>query len=290
MNLYRHVATAGILAALGVLIARWAVEADTPRSPSHLANLLAAAAGIPAHLSLVPWRMPAAREAKITGYIRIPQSDPPSPPPLVIAALPPEAPAPAPAHQAPPATAFDPAVDPMPVGAIENLRVPEPAPAAGPSVALPALHALPPELASFAAAAALYRKSDYAGGDALAAQISDPLQRAALEWVALKNSPSPDRDRLLAFQTAHEDWPLASWIEEVREGWLYNEHAPATFVEAMFAHEPPRTPAGVVALARGQIEQGQSAEATELVREFWRERDMDARRGIRGAEGIRRRC
>ena len=62
----------------------------------------------------------------------------------------------------------------------------------------------------------------------------------------------------------------------MREGWLYNKHAPAAYVEAMFADEAPRTPAGVVALARAKIEQGQSAEANELVRKLWRESDMDA--------------
>jgi len=77
----------------------------------------------------------------------------------------------------------------------------------------------------------------FAGAEALAAQISDPFQRAGLEWVALKSAP--DRDHLIAFEAAHKDWPAADWMRDMREGWLYSERAPAATVEALFAHDPP---------------------------------------------------
>ena len=35
----------------------------------------------------------------------------------------------------------------------------------------------------------------------------DPIQRTALEWIALKGSPAPDGARLAAFAKAHADWP-----------------------------------------------------------------------------------
>ena len=275
MTAYRHAATAGILAALGVLVARWAMDGDTPRSPSHISNLLAAAAAIPGHLPFVHHKAP---EARIAGYIRL--SEPPvteSAPRFVIAALPPQ---PAPrrrrARRLSSTRESTRRRSARSKSARARRRPGRRRPRTGAPVLAAPAHIVPPELQRFAAAAALYRKNGYAGGDALAAQIADPLQRAGLEWIALKTSPSPDHDRLLAFETAHEDWPLASWIHEVREGWLYNKHAPAAYVAAMFADKSPRTPAGVVALARAKIEQGQPAEANELVRKLWRESDMDA--------------
>ena len=160
-------------------------------------------------------------------------------------------------------------VDRMPVGAID------PASLAPPSVTLapPAPSLPPPELSRFASAAALYRKGDRAGADALAAQISDPFQRAALQWVALKSAP--DRDHLVAFEAAHKDWPAADWMRDMREGWLYSERAPAATVEALFAHDPPQTPAGVLAAARAALDGGRKDKATSLVRGLWRDLDLD---------------
>jgi soluble lytic murein transglycosylase len=165
-------------------------------------------------------------------------------------------------------------VDRMPIGALEAPRVPPPSVALTPAAPLPPA----PELTRFAAAAALYRKGDRAGGDALASQISDPVQGAALEWVALKSAP--DRDRLLAFEAAHKNWPAADWMRAMKEGWLYSEHAPAAVVDALFAHDPPRTPAGILAAVRAGFESGRKDEATAQLRELWRERDFDA-----GTEG-----
>ena len=185
---------------------------------------------------------------------------------LVALELPPEAPAPG-AERAP--GNFATQVDLMPVGAIDPVRIaPSSAPLTPPSPSLPR-----PELSRFTSAATLYRKGDRVGGDALAAQISDPLQRAALEWVALKSAP--DRDRLIAFEAAHKDWPAADWMRDMREGWLYSERAPAATVEAMFAHDPPRTPAGVLAAARAALDGGRKDKATDLVRGLWRDLDLD---------------
>ena len=161
-------------------------------------------------------------------------------------------------------------VDPTPTGAADLAPPPPP----GVSLAPPTPALPPPELGRLTAAAALYRKGDRRGADGLAAQISDPLQRAALEWVALRTAP--DRDRLVAFATTHKDWPAADWMRDMREGWLYSDHAPAAAVEALFAHDTPRTPAGVLAAARAAIEAGRKDEATRLVRGLWRESDLDA--------------
>ncbi len=185
---------------------------------------------------------------------------------VVAAKLPPETP---PAGAGRSLENFVAKVDPTPVGAIDPARPPS-----GVALTPPTPPLSPPELGRFTAATALYRKGDRRGADALTAQISDPVQRAALEWVALRSAP--DRDRLTAFAAAHKDWPAADWLRDVREGWLYSDHAPAAAVEALFAHDPPRTPAGVLAAARAAIEAGHKDEATRLVSGLWRESDLDA--------------
>ena len=73
-------------------------------------------------------------------------------------------------------------VDSAAVGAIDPARPPSEVGLTPPAPPPPPL-----DLERFSAAAALYRKGDRSGADRLAAQISDPLQRAALEWVALRS-------------------------------------------------------------------------------------------------------
>ena len=135
----------------------------------------------------------------------------------------------------------------------------------------------PPRLdgSALAAAAALYRKGDLAGGDALAAKASDAAERAAFDWLALRLAPRPDDKRLAAFAAAHPHWPGGDWIRAVEEGRLYADHPSADIVTARFAADPPRTPAGKLALARAMLESGRRDEATAIVAPLWRNDDLD---------------
>ncbi|WP_158813183.1 lytic transglycosylase domain-containing protein [Methylocapsa sp. S129] len=130
-------------------------------------------------------------------------------------------------------------------------------------------------LSPMLAAAALYQKGDLAGGDALAKALDDPLQRAALEWIALKSSPRADYARLTTFQTAHPEWPASTWIRYRQEAALYNDRAHPELTVAVFAQEPPRTPVGKLALARIESAGGRLNQATALVRSIWRDDDFD---------------
>jgi soluble lytic murein transglycosylase len=125
------------------------------------------------------------------------------------------------------------------------------------------------------AAAAVYQKGDVAGGDALAKAVDDPLQRLALEWIALKSALHPDFERLAAFGAAHPDWAAGAWIRYRQEGALYGERARPAAVKAFFAADPPRTTAGKLALARVAHDSGRLAEAAALVRGIWRDSDFD---------------
>jgi soluble lytic murein transglycosylase len=133
----------------------------------------------------------------------------------------------------------------------------------------------PLELQRFSAAAQLYRKGAFATADAMAAQIADPAERTALEWLAIKGSPGPDGARFAAFARAHPDWPDQGWFQAVQESWLYSGRAPAAEIDAAFAEKPPRTPPGVLAFARAALAEGRAADAKRAVGELWREHDLD---------------
>jgi soluble lytic murein transglycosylase len=186
------------------------------------------------------------------------------------------------------ALAPPPRLDLAPVGAIARADAPS-APPPGPAPVEQPTPAAPPPLAAgpvaapaspldgsaLAAAAALYRKGDRVGGDALAAQASDGAERAAFDWLALRLAPRPDDKRLAAFAAAHPHWPGGDWIRAVEEGRLYADHPSADIVAARFAADPPRTPAGKLALARAMLESGRREEATAIVAPMWRGEDLD---------------
>jgi soluble lytic murein transglycosylase len=175
------------------------------------------------------------------------------------------------AAPAPPAPVAE--VDPTPIGAIE------PAPAPTPSApAAPAPEAKPVgrlDASALAAVAALYRKGDAAGGDAIANQIADPIERTAAEWARLRLAADPDDRRLAAFAAAHPDWPGEDWIRAEQEAHLYTERAAPPLIAAALAGDSPRTPAGKLAAARAALGAGRGEEATAIVRALWRDEDLD---------------
>ncbi len=97
----------------------------------------------------------------------------------------------------------------------------------------------------------------------------------------------PDDRRLAAFAAAHPQWPGGDWIRAVQEAHLYTERAAPSVVAALFAGDPPRTPAGKLAAARAALDAGRRDEATGIVRALWRDSDLDAWTEGARAEGIR---
>ena len=229
-----------------------------------------------------------------------------SPAARVVAALSstlrPAAPAPrpvvAPTVVAARALAPPPRLDLTPVGAIARAAAappPSPAPVAPPTLAAaptpaaapaPAPPAPPLESAApsprldgsaLAAAAALYRKGDLAGGDALAAKASDAAERAAFDWLALRLAPRPDDKRLAAFAAAHPHWPGGDWIRAVAGGAPLRRPpvgrnrrrraSPAIRRARPPASSPWRAPL---------LESGRRDEATAIVAPLWRDDDLDS--------------
>ena len=168
-----------------------------------------------------------------------------APPALANAELPPEAP--------PPYSNFA-ELDRSPVGAIATAPAARAlAPSASPAPAL-----TPIDLSRFVAAAALNRKGVTAQADSLAAEINDPTQRAALEWIALKGSPAPDgaRSRRLC-QVPFRIGPASDWIRAVFESSALLASRRARPRSTLFSPGARRRPsAGVLAFARAALGRG----------------------------------
>ena len=164
------------------------------------------------------------------------------------------------------------AVDPAPTASVKTFgEIPEPKP----------VEAAPPppaglsdaDKAKFVEAAGFYRKNLFPQGDASAAGVSDPLARVALDWIALRVSPTPAR--LDAFEAAHRDWPLKDWRRAVREGWLFTGKPSPAETLAVLGDAAPVTSQGSIALARAQLALGKKDEAEKTIRALWRDGDLD---------------
>jgi soluble lytic murein transglycosylase len=128
-----------------------------------------------------------------------------------------------------------------------------------------------PDLSLLRAAVAAYQRGDRAGGDGLAQRVSDKLQRATLEWIALRTASQPGYEALAAFATAHPNWPSNDWIRYEQEAALLSNALPPRAIEALFANDPPRTPPGKLALARAARDGGNTQLTGDLVRLIWRD-------------------
>ncbi|WP_395664384.1 transglycosylase SLT domain-containing protein [Methylocella sp.] len=135
----------------------------------------------------------------------------------------------------------------------------------------------PRDLAGFRAALDLYKSGALAAGDAAAAAVKDPVVRAALEWAALRLYPRESGfERVTGFAAAHPDWPAQDWLRRRAEEALYGDRRSAELIKGFFAGEPPRTPAGRLALARALREDGENGKAAALVKDVWRNFDLTA--------------
>jgi soluble lytic murein transglycosylase len=169
------------------------------------------------------------------------------------------------------------AVDPQPTGSLTPAPPSEafgdvPAPAA-PAVIDAAPRWDAQEIAHFVTVANFYRKGDFAGGDAAAAALTDPLEHTALDWIALRVAANPGR--LDAFEKAHPDWPAGDWFQTLRESWLFSGKPSPAETLAVFANKPPISAAGRLALARAELGVGRRDEAERMVRALWRDDDLD---------------
>ena len=200
-----------------------------------------------------------------------------------------------PAIPAAPADAMVVAYAPQALGGTGDAAVFAPRMPAPPPDAAPAPAAIPPQTAPAAEAPlpdateeiiaadttgvrpgiALYARGDVTAADRLARNLTDPVARAALEYVALRtNFRVLGYERVMAFRAANPGWPGAAWLSRRGEELLYSGNAPAPKIKAHFEGRTPETPQGKLAIARLLLAGGERARAAELVREVWRGGDM----------------
>ncbi len=133
------------------------------------------------------------------------------------------------------------------------------------------------DLAAFSRAIGFYKSGDLGGGDLAAREVAAPILATALEWIALRKAPrEAGFERLQAFAAAHADWPGLAWLRKRSEEALLGDRKSDDLVKAYFAHTPPQTPAGKLALAGVLDRGGETAAAARLVRSVWREDDINA--------------
>ena len=105
---------------------------------------------------------------------------------------------------------------------------------------------------------------------------SDPDERLALEWAALRTDPHPPVAALAAFVAAHPTWPGNGYIRYRQEADLLARSLSPSAVAEFFAAAPPQSSAGKLALARAAGATGRTDEAIRTVRELWRDGNFDA--------------
>jgi soluble lytic murein transglycosylase len=140
---------------------------------------------------------------------------------------------------------------------------------------LPAFIA-PPDANAAKLAIAAYRKGDMALGDAYASTAKTEVARVALDWAAIRLDPhGTGFGRLTAFLKDHPTWPSGPWLRRRSEEALFADKQGFALLASYFSKAQPESAPGKLALARLEREQGRIEEAQALVREVWREGDIN---------------
>src|SRR3954469_19970380 len=127
-----------------------------------------------------------------------------------------------------------------------------------------------PDYAALRQAIEFYRKGDLAGGDRAKGSLTDPVERALSEWVAVPFGGWVGFDRIAAFMRDNPDWPVTAALRRRAEEALFVERKPTAVVRSFFAEQKPASAAGKVALAFALRADGAEREAAALVRDAWR--------------------
>jgi len=117
-----------------------------------------------------------------------------------------------------------------------------------------------------------YRAGDVASGDQFASNLTDPLAKTGLEWVALRTAQEKAGfSRINEFLSNNPDWPTLQLIRKKGEEALYNEPRDDAAVLAYFKSRAPLTPTGRYVLAASLKAAGRVKEASDTIRKSWRE-------------------
>ncbi|MBY6241865.1 lytic transglycosylase domain-containing protein [Methylosinus sp. Sm6] len=135
---------------------------------------------------------------------------------------------------------------------------------------------LGPDLEAFNLALESYKAGEFSAGDAALASVEAPLARTTAQWAGLRLHPrEAGFTRLSQFLAEHPAWPAAAWLRQRVEEALYGDKHPDQLVVDYFAAQPPKTPAGKLALARAMLRRSQPLEVAALIKPMWRADDFN---------------
>ncbi len=124
-------------------------------------------------------------------------------------------------------------------------------------------------------AADAYRKGDTAGGDAAASSISDPMQKLAAEWIAVRSAGrSIGFQRITALMERAPELPMQDWLQRRAEDALVVQKPRGQVVLAFFKDRKPLGANGRAILAVARQAAGETAEARELALAAYRDRGL----------------
>jgi len=116
----------------------------------------------------------------------------------------------------------------------------------------------------------------YQDAGALAQQSGDPVAVKLVELIYLRNNwKEAGYSRIMAFLNAAPQWPLSETLLRRAEQSLYIGRASAQTVLNHFEKRTPLTPEGALALARAQLETGNTDAARRSVRRVWLNETLD---------------
>jgi peptidoglycan lytic transglycosylase len=119
-------------------------------------------------------------------------------------------------------------------------------------------------------------KGNYADAGALAKRSDDPAAAKLVELIYLRNNwKEAGYQRILAFLDAAPQWPLSETLLKRAEQSLYVGRASTETVLAYFAERKPLTAQGTLALARAQLESGNTDAASRSVKRVWLGETLD---------------
>jgi soluble lytic murein transglycosylase len=142
----------------------------------------------------------------------------------------------------------------------------------GPPFATAATTATSPlDLSAVKQAIDLVRKNRQDEATVTESSITDPLARKVVEWVILRSEGGPnDFPRYEAFIAVNPSWPGIQIVRRRAEAVMWQVPLDPRTVIAFFAHEPPHTAKGHFALARALLAQGDTAGASAVLLDAWR--------------------
>jgi len=112
--------------------------------------------------------------------------------------------------------------------------------------------------------------ANVAKGLDLRGQITDPLGQKIVDWFRLRSGYGEPAE-FRAFLEQNPAWPDRTLIQQRLEEALFTQGGTSTAIKAQLDKTPPRTGAGLAALASAHLAEGDKAKARQLAARAWRE-------------------